>query len=322
MLIKEINYERKCWWCGKYANTREHKIKQTDVANSYGKGSYRGNDNSPLLVREGKFKKRDFIPIQSSKSDLLKFDYNLCEECNSQKSQKFDVDYDIFSKYVIDNLQEIVNTSILDFRKVFNTENFLERKHNVLKYYIKRACCDISRPTKNGTCYEISDEVRAYLNNNTKVISHFNFEFQIKLPLLLFENLIENYKHIFLKQMSGYFYNNEENGFNDAHYLYSGHTHRCFTVNYLYCLDISNSNFIGYKEYYDSPILNIEIVQLDNFLDSLENISSFDENIIEQNLEIIERLENCDRSIDDKFGESSHKKLLDREQFITFYNLQ
>jgi hypothetical protein len=306
-LIKEIKYERKCWWCGNFADSREHKIKQTDIAALYGKGDLRNTPNAPSLYINGNSEKAKIRQIQSSKSDWLKYEYNICEECNTKKSRNFDLDYEIFSKYITENFIDILKTSTVDFRKIFNTTDYLEHKRNVIKYYIKRACCEVSRPTKDNTCYEIADDVKKFLNDEGN-LSYFNFEFQIKLPLLEIEQIIPNYKHIAINQVAMYIFNNEV-GHRHAYYISSGHTYRWFSVHYIYCYEISETLYRGYEEYYDNPILKIDIIGY-NKLPSLTGIN--------EHMKLKETLENCDIDINDEFGKSRMERLMDRNQFKEF----
>jgi hypothetical protein len=304
-LIKEIKYERKCWWCGNFADSREHKIKNTDFSAMYGKGDLKKTpDGAPFLVINGNSKEEKVRQIQSSTSDWLQYEYNFCKECNTKKSRNFDIDYEIFSKYVANNVNDIIKTSSIDFRKVFDDDNYLEHKKNVIKYYIKRACCEISRPTKHNTCYEIADEIKQFLNNEGD-LSYFNFEFQIKLPLLLAEQLIPDYKNISLHQAIMYIFTNEV-GFRHAHFISSGYTYRWFSMNYIYCYDILESQYLGYHEYYDNPILNVEVIDFDK-LPSLTGITN--------HFEFKKLLDNCDIDTDDKFGSSRCERLLNKNQF-------
>ena len=307
-LIKEIKYERKCWWCGNFADSREHKIKQTDFSAMYGKGDLRKTSDAPFLVINGNSEERKIRQIQSSKSDWLKYEHNICEDCNTKKSRNFDIDYEIFSKYVLENVNNIIKTASIDFRKVFNCTDYLEHKKNVIKYYIKRACCEISRPTEHNNCHEIADEVKQFLNNRGD-ISYFNFEFQIKLPLLLLEQLIPNHKHISLHQAIMYIFSNET-GYRHAHHISSGYTYRWFSMNYIYCYDILKSQYLGYHEYYDSPILKVGIIDSDK-LPSLKGITD--------NFEIKKILANCDIDINDEFGSSCSERLLNIDQFKEYY---
>jgi hypothetical protein len=81
---KELSPGRElCWICGSPATTREHLIKRTDLAATFGSLS----QNRPIRVHSAKWRNRR---VGSLKSDVLKFPPNLCEHCNSTRTQPYD----------------------------------------------------------------------------------------------------------------------------------------------------------------------------------------------------------------------------------------
>ncbi len=42
---------KKCWICADIANSKEHKIKKSDIIKKYGKGNYRG-DNEVCIISD------------------------------------------------------------------------------------------------------------------------------------------------------------------------------------------------------------------------------------------------------------------------------
>lgn len=83
----------KCWICGKIADSSEHKIKKSNLVKLWGKGPYKG-DNALLRLKNSQ---QD--AIQGPDSAILKFNKNLCHNCNSTRTQPFDNAYDEFIQW-------------------------------------------------------------------------------------------------------------------------------------------------------------------------------------------------------------------------------
>ena len=86
-----LKKDSKCWWCGAEANSREHAIKKTDIKRVYGNPPY-SNQNQPF-VASGPNKR---FKVQEPNSKKVKFNLNLCSECNNSRSSSFDRAYDKF----------------------------------------------------------------------------------------------------------------------------------------------------------------------------------------------------------------------------------
>src|SRR5579863_3442837 len=79
----------RCWICGSpTAFSREHKIKATDLRRHFGKGELRVGS-----IDDGFSSGRI---AQGIKSDHLKFNNPICEQCNSSVTQESDRAYDNF----------------------------------------------------------------------------------------------------------------------------------------------------------------------------------------------------------------------------------
>ncbi len=87
----------KCWICGKNAESREHKIKKSDIVSIYGKGAYK-NDNEIVLIKDNKERN-----IPSDNSKLVKYNKILCNYCNNTRTQPFDIAYSTFIDYINKN---------------------------------------------------------------------------------------------------------------------------------------------------------------------------------------------------------------------------
>lgn len=110
MIYFRLNRDKsKCWWCGSTDLSGEHKIKKTDLELLYGKVYSNGNlVNHIKYGTEAKGKN-----IQSSSSNRVHFEKNLCKICNGTKSQRFDNAYQKFIEYYYHNRAQIKELKII-----------------------------------------------------------------------------------------------------------------------------------------------------------------------------------------------------------------
>jgi hypothetical protein len=87
-----------CWWCGRDADSREHKFKRTDIERGFGRGPYR---DDRTLVKQGYSDRPS--EMTGSKSKVFKFEPMICARCNCVRSQPFDAAYDQFMDCLFDN---------------------------------------------------------------------------------------------------------------------------------------------------------------------------------------------------------------------------
>jgi hypothetical protein len=82
-----------CWICGNPANSGEHRAKASDLKMLFPEISQR----SPIYTknRQGKI-----ISIGSLKSDKLKWDAKICHECNTSRTQRYDLAWQKLSAYL------------------------------------------------------------------------------------------------------------------------------------------------------------------------------------------------------------------------------
>ena len=73
---------RSCWICGAPADSREHKIKRSDLVREFGDGPYR-DDDTLIHFMDG----QDPRDLQGPNAKRLKYDPVLCGDCNSARSQ-------------------------------------------------------------------------------------------------------------------------------------------------------------------------------------------------------------------------------------------
>ena len=88
----QVPFDGKCWWCGKENLTGEHKFKQTDLRKMF------GTDPDTELIF---FSSDGHVSyVRGPNSAVVKFDKNLCAECNNARSQRFDRAWDDMSEYI------------------------------------------------------------------------------------------------------------------------------------------------------------------------------------------------------------------------------
>lgn len=118
-----------CWWCGAIANSKEHKFKRTDLARMGRESELLwGSDDELVRIRSNR------------KSKIVKFQRNLCTECNNRRSQPFDYAYDKYADYVWSNLDRLWRRSKLDMRQVFG-ENWQVDTLDLARYVAKHIAC-------------------------------------------------------------------------------------------------------------------------------------------------------------------------------------
>ena len=125
---------RQCWICGAPAQSREHRLKRSDLVRAYGKGPYTG-PSVPLHVRNGKLTR-----IQGPGSDTVKYSHSLCQTCNSASTQPFDRAYDTFVSWVQAHESNVLLSRMINFQDVYGA-NFETGQRNLFKYFVKSFGC-------------------------------------------------------------------------------------------------------------------------------------------------------------------------------------
>jgi hypothetical protein len=124
-----------CWWCGAPADSREHKLKKTDLHREFG----RPFRETPLRLREERVE-----VVQGPGSDLVKFTANLCARCNNTRSQAFDHAYDRFVAYVAANERHVVSSRRIDLRAAFGAD-WRVAAEDILRYLVKHVGCRLAQ---------------------------------------------------------------------------------------------------------------------------------------------------------------------------------
>ena len=159
--MKKNIEKQTCWICGEVAKTGEHQIKQSDL-----KLVFHGiNKDKPII------KSSDGLPekkIQSIKSKSFHFNSLICDNCNSNRTQKYDMAWEKLSKYLHENWTEINIAKQIDFTKVFE-ENTDIKILQIQLYFAKIFACMVK--DSNLSTIELLSFSKAILNQS----EHNNF---------------------------------------------------------------------------------------------------------------------------------------------------
>ena len=83
----------KCWICGEPADTREHRLKASDLQQTFGPIS----ESRPIFQPTGSGTTKI---IKSPRADRLKYRAKICNRCNSSLSQPYDLAWQKVSVYL------------------------------------------------------------------------------------------------------------------------------------------------------------------------------------------------------------------------------
>lgn len=145
------DYAGHCWWCGQVADSGEHKYKRSDLVRVFGKGPWKG-----AVVRVVDGREND---LQSPGAASLKFAKVLCADCNSARSQKFDLAYDTFSNYVASEQERILANHGFRWSQIFGNE-WRAGRNLVTAYWLKHIGC---RLAEGGV--QVDPGIIGFLNN-------------------------------------------------------------------------------------------------------------------------------------------------------------
>ncbi len=120
----------KCWWCGGTANSREHKLKRTDLTRMW------GTDDHLVWISD----QRQVKVRSARKSPIVKFVANMCAPCNNTRSQPFDAAYDKFADYVWSHLDDLWRHRFLDMSLIYGP-NWQGGVLNLARYFAKQLAC-------------------------------------------------------------------------------------------------------------------------------------------------------------------------------------
>jgi len=124
-----------CWICGSEADSREHRIKRSDLKKLYPNISQK----TPVYYRRNGEIKR---PIGRVNSDSFKFDKIICQKCNNSRTQNSDNSWSQLSGDLIENWQTIKDHGTIDLSKIFK-EKITENMVFVQQLFVKIFGCKV-----------------------------------------------------------------------------------------------------------------------------------------------------------------------------------
>src|SRR4051812_41239366 len=105
-----------CWWCGAPADSREHRLKKSDLVREFGKPPF---TDLRTLTRFSGDDRHDF---SGPGSRLVQFQPSMCARCNNTRSQPFDVAWDRFVAYLADHEADVLKDRSLDLDAIFGRD--------------------------------------------------------------------------------------------------------------------------------------------------------------------------------------------------------
>jgi hypothetical protein len=158
-----------CWWCRiEPADSREHKLKRTDLVRQFGPGPYR----ELTSTREDRTR-----TVQGPNSVLVKFKPTMCAKCNNEHSQPLDRAYDQFTAYLHERERHVLASRSVDLRAVYGRD-WKTGRDGLLRYMAKHVGC---RLAENDI--ELPDSIRRYLNGGPEPCSELALEFEIRADI-------------------------------------------------------------------------------------------------------------------------------------------
>lgn len=138
-----------CWWCRKApADSREHKLKRSDLVRQFETGPY------PGLVSERDGRTRH---VQGPPATLRSSRRSLCARCNNERSQPFDLAYDMFTGYLHEHERHVLASRSVDLRSVYG-DDWKSGRDSLLRYMAKHVGCRLAE-----NAIEVPTSIRGYL---------------------------------------------------------------------------------------------------------------------------------------------------------------
>ncbi len=127
-----------CWICNSEADSREHKIKRSDLIRIHGKDSAFREAQLNYLKHTG-----DLVVLQGPDSRHVKFDKVICSKCNNELTQPFDAAYDSFIEYIEANQHALLRQRYIDLQDVYGS-GWEVSQLSLFRYFAKALGCRIA----------------------------------------------------------------------------------------------------------------------------------------------------------------------------------
>lgn len=159
--MNDLDSQVTCWWCKERpADSKEHKFKASDLRRVMFK-----DDPAAIVWMDDNGTRRDVKGCNAINRDrhrVLKFEPSLCEKCNNEHSQVFDLSYDKFAEYIA-TTPEIHDRGYVSFPDIFGGE-WRSEMLNVARYSIKHFGC---RMVSNGV--PVPESMVNFLNGGAEM---------------------------------------------------------------------------------------------------------------------------------------------------------
>jgi len=125
-----------CWICGSSADSREHKIKKSDLKNLLEKSP---TQNSPIYIHTALRKNQ---PVASLNAKALKYAPSLCTYCNSTRTQPHDFAWQRLAESLCSNNLPLGTMQHVRTNRIFPYDTRRAMRHAHL-YLVKVFGCQI-----------------------------------------------------------------------------------------------------------------------------------------------------------------------------------
>lgn len=131
-----------CWVCGAPADSREHRLKKSDLVARHGRGKYTGDKKMVHVV--GGVEQGN---LQGPGAAQLMYEGSLCSSCNNHISQPADRAYETFMAWVLKHEVSVLQTRTINLRSVYGDQPALHIE-NLIRYFCKSLGCKIQSVPK------------------------------------------------------------------------------------------------------------------------------------------------------------------------------
>lgn len=186
-IVKFLGRMVSCWICGSTADSREHRIKASDVRLHIGDVS---PSNPMFAAPDGQRPKR----ISSSKSKEFTFHSLICSKCNNDRTRPYDLSWQSLSEYFYSRRLELEARGRFEPKKVFPGSSRKEML-NVHCYFIKLFGCQAKELGANLDYFDLSYSLLNCVPNSNFYLSfgstpglEKNERFALVTPMQVLEN--------------------------------------------------------------------------------------------------------------------------------------
>jgi len=143
-----------CWICGEEADSREHRIKRSDIKQILGEAS----QSKPIYVHDDKQRNKK---IQSTNAKIFKGEKDLCAKCNNELTQPYDKAWERLSSYLNSNWSTILDNGGFRMSKAFPYKSRIGML-GVHLYFAKLFGCAIKEGIASMDIKQLADGIKSF----------------------------------------------------------------------------------------------------------------------------------------------------------------